>query len=325
MRGQHLTAIVVVLIAVAAYFLGRQASTIAAPSSVAAEGFSATETRAANGNQPQAGRKTDAARAARQLPPPGVPLKDLFSDLQARADAGDIAAATRLYRDLGMCRRLDNLELGNSQLADDLLGQALDAMDAEQLKNYRAQLDAIESRKHNMDRLHTLCDGVSEAMLDSLVRNLQRAAQLGETYARACYLDRGPNFDLRGFLGHPEMLGSYRRSAGTMIEAGIAAGDWQVVNLLRAAYEPGAQNLLSAVVGKEPDQYYRHLKLFHLGAESDRGGQLDRDLAGAAAKLTPTQRAEADAWAQATFRNNFRSRPLDADGPLWDPCVFPYE
>lgn len=265
-----------------------------------------------------------ASALARPLPAPRAPLKYVFADLQARADAGDAAAATRLYRDLNLCRRFARMDRDNTRLSEQLLGQDVAGMSTPQLGNYRAQLDAVESRKQNLDGLRALCDGTGEDLLDSLVPNLQRAAQLGDAYARACYLDRGPNYDPASLLDHPQRLGAYRRSAEQMIEAGIADGDWRVIDLVHGAYQPGADNLLSAVLGRDAYQRYRYLKLYRLGDGGDAGA-LDRDLAQASAQLSAAQITRADAWARQTFERNFRGRPLGADGPLWDPCVFPYE
>ncbi|MEH6417471.1 hypothetical protein [Pseudomonas sp. CGJS7] len=253
-------------------------------------------------------------------------MKDVFADLQKRADAGDVAAATRLYRDVGLCRRFERLDRDNAKLSDELLAQPVDAMTAEQLKNYRAQLDGVESRRLNMQSIRTLCDGAGQDALDSLLPNLQRAAQLGEPFARACYLERGPNYDPGHLLDHPERLSSYRRDARAMIQAGIDSGDWRVIDVLRNAYRPGASNLLSAAVGGDAEQRYRYLKLYRLGASAERdGGEIERDLQRAAAKLSAAQIAQADAWADQTFDRQFQAKPIDADGPLWDPCVFPYD
>lgn len=271
-------------------------------------------------------KATAAVASAGKLPAAGTPLKYLFADLQARANAGDVAAATRLYRDVSLCRRFESLDRDNAKLSDELLGQAVGSMNAEQLKNYRAQLDDVESRRQTMDRFRALCDGASSEMLDSLVPNLQRAAQLGEPYARACYLDRGPNYDPASLLDHPERLGSYKRDALAMIEAGVEQGDWRVIDLVRGAYRPGTANFLSAAIGKDPYQRYRYLKLFRMGADSDSSrADADRDIDAVAKQLSAAQITQADAWASKAFEQNFQGKPIGAEGPVWDPCVFPYE
>lgn len=331
MRGRSVAAVIVLaaVAAAAGYFGGRVQGAPAADS--AAGDTEAAAASSETGTDAGKAKPTIAANpgAAQKLPAPRTPLKYVFADLQARANAGDAAAATRLYRDLNLCRRYERLDRDNAKLSDELLGQAVDRMSPQQLQNYRAQLDAVESRGQTLGGLRALCDGASADMLDSLVPNLQRAAQLGDAYARACYLERGPNYDPASLLDHPQRLGDYRRETQQMIDAGIESGDWQVVNLLRGAYEPGASNLLSAVVGKQAYQRYRYLKLFRLGAGSDRSiadpAQLDQDLRAASMKLTTAQITQADAWAEQTFTRNFQGKPIGADGPLWDPCVFPYE
>jgi len=331
MRGRTLAAAatLAVVAAVAGYFGGRIHSRSEAAGAAAQVEPAAEHAILAKTSSNGASTTGAAPGIAQKLPAPRTPLKYVFADLQSRANAGDPAAATRLSRDLDLCRRYERLDRDNAKLSDELLGQAVDKMSAQQLKNYRAQLDAVESRGHNLGGLRALCDGASADMLASLVPNLQRAAQLGDAYARACYLDRGPNYDPASLLDHPQRLGDYRRSAQQMIDAGIESGDWQVVNLLRGAYEPGAANLLSAVVDKEAYQRYRYLKLFRLGAAADPAAadpaQLDKDLRAASMKLTTAQITQADAWAEQTFTRNFQGKPIGADGPLWDPCVFPYE
>ncbi|HJR72797.1 MAG TPA: hypothetical protein VJ806_04080 [Luteimonas sp.] len=270
--------------------------------------------------------KPRAARTSVSLPPPGAPLQNVFAELQSRANAGDVAAATRLYRDLSLCGRFLGIDWANSQLADELLGEGVDSMPPEQLDNYQAQLEAIESRKRNVARLHAMCDGADAAMLDSLVPNLQRAAQLGEPNARACYLARGPGYDARSLIDHPERLAAYRRNVPALIDAGLAAGDWKVVDILRNAYEPGADGLLAGALGADPDRYYRYLKLYRLGAEPYRARKLDRQLAAAAARLAPERRNEADAWAENAFRRDFDAgNSTESTVSGWDPCSFPYE
>jgi len=80
--------------------------------------------------------------------------------------------------------------------------------------------------------------------------------------------------------------------------------------------------LLAGLVGADPVQHYRYLKLYRLGAEPFRATSLDRQLAAAAANLTPAQTADADAWAQSTYEKNFKGPSTAAAPPGWDPCAF---
>ncbi|MFD0319605.1 hypothetical protein [Lysobacter gummosus] len=323
MRGRALATIAVAL-AVAAGVYGFGLIQGRSPDAPAAASPSASPAASQAAAVPGKAARKAAADAAANSPKLTVSLKSAFADLRTRAAAGDIAAATRLYRDLSLCRRFERLDRDNAQLSDDLLGQTVASMSAQQLKNYRAQLDAIESRKQALDGMRALCDGADQEMLDQLLPNLQRAALAGEPYARACYLERGPNYDPGSLLDHPERLGSYRRDVQAMIQAGVEDGDWRVIGVLRNAYQPGASTLLSAAVGTDAYSRYRYLKLFRLGMPSDHG-EIDRDLQAAAGRLSAAQLAQADVWAARTFDHDFQGKPIDADGPLWDPCVFPYE
>lgn len=275
---------------------------------------------AAGENEPAPGMG-EAARSGRAGKPKGF-----FPALQARANAGDIAASTRLYRALSLCHRFRATDWSNALLADELLGLQTGEMVPKQLEDYKVQLDAIESRKQNMQKLHDLCNDADDATLDSLVPNLRKAAELGEGYARACYLVVGPNYDARALLRHPEWLGTYRAGVPSMIDAGMAAGDWRVVNILRTAYQPGADGLLAGVLGSDPVQQFRYLKLYRLGAGPGDIDVLDQQLAVAAARLQPEQLAEASEWAETTFQRSFDGRSsAGSPGADLDPCVFPYD
>jgi hypothetical protein len=255
------------------------------------------------------------------LPPRGTPLKDAFAELQARANAGDRSAAMRLYREVNRCRQLRGSQWRNSGASDELTARKTEDMTPEQLRTYQALLDAMELRQKSVSDDQSLCDGAGDEMLGSLVANIAQAARLGDADARACYLGRGPLYDTRSLIDHPESLQAYRDDARSMIDAGLASGDWRIVDLLQQAYEPGAQGLLAGLVGADPVQHYRYLKLYRLGAEPHRIAQLDRQLASAAAALTPAQVAEADEWAQSNLRN-FQG-PSTAGTPQgWDPCGF---
>lgn len=249
-----------------------------------------------------------------------------FAGLRAGANAGDVTASTRLYRGLSLCHRLRAMDWSNAMLASELLEAQTRGMTPAQLEGYRMQLDGIESRRQNAARMNERCAEADAAMMDALVPSVRRAAQLGEPHARACYLAMGPNFDMRALARHPEWIDQYRGSVPGMIEAGMAAGDWAVVNILRSAYQPDADGLLAGVLGSDPARHFRYLKLYRLGAGPGDIAVLDQQLAVAAARLSPEQRNEAEAWAETTFRRDFHGRSsVGAPGLDRDPCVFPPE
>ena len=321
-RRNALIAGIAVAALAGAYFLSRSnAPQPATPLPVAAAGAEAAESAASARPATATAPKPVSARGT-SLPPPGTALRNIYADLQARANAGDVDAAARLFRDLDRCSRQRATAWRNAAAMDDLTGQQVKDLRPEQLRTHQMLLDAMELRQQSARNTQALCDGVDEAMLGTLVANLAQAARLGDKEARACYLGRGPLYDPRSLLAHPESLRAYRSDATTMIDAGLAAGDWRIVDLLRHAYEPGAQGLLAGLVAADPAGHYRYLKLYRLGAEPHRAARLDRELAAAFANLTPAQVADADRWAQSALRNGFDGPSTGATPPGWDACAF---
>ena len=302
-----------------AYYLGR--SSTPHPSAFVAPVADDGAAGAADG-QAAVGADTPAVVTGGALPDAATPLKDSFTSLQARANAGDLNAAARLTRDLDRCRRLRGSQWKNSGATETLTRRSTDGMSAPQLRTYQLQLEAMELRQQAVQRNQALCAGVDEAMLDSLVPNIAQAARLGDEQARACYLGRGPLYDARSLIKHPEALRNYRGAATALINRGLAGGDWRVVDLLQQAYEPGSQSLLAGVLGSDPVQHYRYLKLYRLGAESHRVAALDQQLAAVAASLGAAELAQADQWAQTTLRENFRDPSTSTTPPGWDACEF---
>lgn len=272
-------------------------------------------------------RRAGVGRERREtLPPPEAPLRETFADLQARANAGDRGAATRLYRNLDYCRRLRDTNRDYARTSDEMLGEDPTRMSAEELENYQAQLDAIENNRHVLGKRQEACAGVSDAMYGSLVSNIKRAAELGDADARACYLSQGPAVDLRSSIGRPEVFQEYREAVRSMVDAGLAAGDWKTVNVLIDAYQPGSSGVLGGVLGSDAYSYYRYLKLFRLGPGAAAAEKLDSQLASTATELSPTQIADADAWARDAFQGNFQNEAAsESVAAEWRPCSFPQE
>lgn len=312
-------AAVVVAAIVGAYFAGRAGR----PAVRASPSIQTTmPTSAAQAAEAASSDRLPTATPGGLMPVAGAPLKDSFARLQARANAGDADAASRLVRDLDRCNRLRGSQWKHADATDALTRRSTEGMSAAQLRTYQALLDSMALRQQAVSKDQALCDGVSQQMLDTLVPNIAQAAKLGDKQARACYLDRGPLYDAHSLLRHPESLRAYRSAASAMIQSGLDAGDWRVVDLLRQAYEPGSNSLLAGVLGNDPVQHYRYLKLYRLGAESHRADGLDRQLAPIASTLSPAQIAEADAWAQTELRTRFRDASTQTTPTGWDACAF---
>lgn len=306
---------------VGAYLLGRKEGASAPAPLVSAAATEQTVGGAPGSNLAMVAQASLNFDRGARLPPLGAPLKSVYAQLQAQANAGDGRAAARLLRDLNRCSRQRAIEWSTMRNTHDLTEQKTENLSAAQLRTYQALLDTAAIRQRDVDEGRALCEGIGDEILDTLNANLAQAARLGDADARACYLSRGPLYDTRGLLKQPGALGVYRQQATRLIQSGLAAGDWRVVDLLQSAYEPGAQSMLAGLVGTDPYQHYRYLKLYRLGAESFRAAQIDRQLALAGAALSPAQRDEADEWAQTTLRENFRGDSTAGTPQGWDACA----
>src|SRR5690242_19190604 len=118
------------VVVLAAYFLGR-AQAPAPPAeakSEAANAIAPTGNKESKKTLPATSKAVTRATSSSALPGVDAPLKNTFADLQARAAAGDAAAATRLSRDLGRCSRLRSTLWKNGSSASDLVARKTDGM-----------------------------------------------------------------------------------------------------------------------------------------------------------------------------------------------------
>jgi hypothetical protein len=278
-------------------------------------------TKAANAPLPARAASTSSAvvgKVAGPLPPADAPLKQTFQELKSRADAGDLAAASRLYHDLNTCFAADAVMRNNALAAEAILQEKNDA-DSAEVK--RGQVDRAQQYLNGSATLAALCGGVDSGMLNELAAVSLQAAQLGDANARDCYVHRGPFVAPRSLVDDSSSVDTYREQAPALIDSAIAAGDWKMVDMLQYAYGPSGINLIAGLVGPDPIQHYRYLKLFRLGADGPRVPTLDKQLAYAAKQLDARQLAEADAWAQTTQQSYFKGNSTSAVPENWNACA----
>jgi hypothetical protein len=233
---------------------------------------------------------------ASSLPPPGTPLAQIYDELKARADAGDAAAASRLYRDVHRCEVARSYRRMIANQAPFLLDREKPAtlsleMQDEWLKRLQRFMNYVQANA-------ATCAGADDTQL-VLYPVAMQAARLGDVKAGICYIGM-PMTSISGLLDHPEWLGQFKASAPSLIETAIHQGDWNAVELAQSAYS-GANDgsLLSQLFVPSPVMNYRYLRRKRLGASGEFAAELDRMLA--AAPLGATQKADADAWARDTY------------------------
>jgi hypothetical protein len=250
--------------------------------------------------------------APRPLPPPGTPLAQTFDKLKARADAGDAAAASRLYHDLHRCHEMQRKQRNIERRAAALLDRDTRKLLPEELEDHDRMLQSLQEDLQEIHAYGDPCAGMTREQVDSLVPVTLRAAQLGDVKAIDCYV--GSYFGaMPGLLDHPEWLADFRGNTAPLFDIAVHRGDWGAVELLHQAFgnfsygTPGAQ-----AFAPDAASDYRYLRLERLGARDVRfAAKLDRELDQVAAGLTSAQVAVADAWAGDAYARYFDGTPSD--------------
>jgi hypothetical protein len=314
MRQQHWFALIalVVLAFGAGYWLNHSTSTaVIAP----ATANSATEPDAASPPPHKQSTKSAAssgtiktiARAAKAtpLPPTGAPVAQIFDELKTRADGGDTEAAARLFHDLEVCRDVQT----RARFVPRIFSSELDSLKKPETSAEMSDQDQMLAQmQHALDaikRYESTCAGVEASQIEAIVPLMFEAAQAGDQRALHCYI--GANFiGMPGLIDHPEWLQQYKENAMALAQSAYQRGDWMVVDLLQHAYSGlFSESLLAQMLGADPEQAYRYLKLKRLGANGDFADRLDKRLASAAQTLSAGQTAAADTWAQDAYTRYF--------------------
>ena len=170
------------------------------------------------------------------LPPPGTPLKDIRAELEARAQAGDTEAASRLFRDTQRCADVRRINTTVSRMAQRMLDQKTDGISPEAARG-REKMFAEYDKQLNFARDNAaVCEGLSNDDVNQVVPAAMQAALLGDTMAADCYVGSGMYGTPQGLLDHPEWLSNYKQNAVTIANAAIDRGDWSMVSMLANAY-----------------------------------------------------------------------------------------
>lgn len=283
-------------------------TTPAAGNATAASNKSAapTSTRRAT-----ASAASNAGTSAASLPPPGTPLKQSFAELKARADAGDAAAASRLFRDITTCASVQHLNQMMPFIANRLgdLGNAAGGG----APRGNGMLNMVQRGLDFADQNAALCGDVGAEQMAALVPATLQAAQLGDAQAANCYVGANLN-SWPDLLNNPGWIADYKQNAMPLATAAVQQGDWAMAGLLASAYAGGVRNnnLLHQVTGSDAALAYSYAKLMSLGQPANntpnRGAA---NLSTLASQLSPDQLQSADAWAQNMYKQYFNATPRD--------------
>jgi hypothetical protein len=297
-------------------------------SSPAATTATTTGATAVPGVPPADGnRAANASKAAAQLrhaattqalPPPGTPLAQTYAELKVLADAGDVAAAARLFQDVHHCFRTRMTLFALPRTARAFLRQDISKLNAEQLKEREQSLALVEQQIEDARAKSAGCEGLTDAQLQLAPLALQ-AAKLGDAEATRCYVS-GLFLYAGGLLDHPEWLTEYRSNALPLAQAAIERGDWAIVGELGDSYSGWLPiSPLGQLLGIDPAQHYRYLKLQRLGAPESTA-RFDDELAAATRELSAEQIAEGDSWAQDAYLRYFGAQLANSNVTGMDVC-----
>jgi hypothetical protein len=250
--------------------------------------------------------------SAAPLPAPGTPLKQTLADLKARADAGDAAAASRLFQDMQRCAEAARINQSTA-IANRGLGDNTDPaqMSPGALQRNDRMLGMMQRNLQFAQDNASLCAGIGADQLADLVPATLEAAQLGDSQAANCYV--GANLNTwPGLLDNPDWIAEYKSNALSLAGSAVQQGDWTMVGMLASAYNGGGRNtnMLAQLTGANLAQAYSYAKLMSLGQpQGTNSTRLTNNLTNLAGQLTPDQIQAADSWAQNMYQQNFNSTP----------------
>ena len=310
---------------------------------VAGFGWHSWTHRDTKGNAQLSGSKTRQAKLAAQnhdragvatggdndadkkpLPAPGTPLKQVLSELESRAYAGDAEAASRLYNDLSACARTQIANRTAPAIAAQVLSETTAPVSSAATQTTNARLNDLQHKLDFARDNATLCAGIDASDIARLVPDTLQAARLGDTLAADCYVfaDLNSWFSF-GMADNPQWISGYKENALDVANTAVQHGDWAMVNLLDWAYRGGAstRGLLPQVTGLNLAQAYAYEKLWALGhpSNAEYATAQAQYLANYAAqmKLNPAEMQTAETQAQEMYQKYFGSTP--AQGVARDP------
>jgi hypothetical protein len=252
-----------------------------------------------------------ASNGSATLPPPGTPLTEIFDELKARADAGDAAAASRLFQDMQQCAEAQRLSHSLPAIANRMLNGNLPSS-PDEIERSDRQLDRVQRGLELQENSAAMCAGLSSNQMAALVPTTLAAAQLGDPQAADCYV--GANLNAwPDVLNNPNWISDYKNSALPLANAAVQQGDWSMVGLLASANagSPRNNNMLNQVTGTDPLQAYTYAKLMSLGqpAGTPPSNRSTNALSTLSSQLTPEQIQAADAQAQSMYQQYFNATP----------------
>lgn len=180
------------------------------------------------------------------LPPIGTPLADIIEELDARADAGDAAAACRIAAELSIC--------------DGILGTPVEEVEraiaanlARRINAALRELEELDEIARSLELQQRTAEQCSHVPGDWFLRRPYielRAAQLGDLDAASRFV-HGDGMSAGQLLRDPSLAALYRANAWQLFLQLYEAGDLRAVLLWSGGANDERQELLISAVMPE--------------------------------------------------------------------------
>lgn len=258
-RSYHLCLVLLLMVAVGGlgWWVGRTHSPATHGSDTADATASTAPTARANPAIPERAAST-LRPPNRPLPDPQLPLRDVLSDLRARANAGEPDAACRLAAEMEYCDRIATQlsSLSEAMKSTNVRLPQGARMTPELQATVRQTQQAMAAGAERMLEESAHCEGVPAVSAHQRLQYWRTAAIGGNVVAMRHYAV-GNAFRMNETLENLDNLRVYRREAETFAKRAVGAGDLSTVLALAAAHnpaQPGRRHLLAQAVTPDRSQ-----------------------------------------------------------------------
>jgi hypothetical protein len=245
------------------------------------------------------------------LPPEAAPLTAIAPALIKAANSGRSDAAVRIFRDLSLC-------LANKREANFLANLHSDPDWQKSPDAYLARFGITTEKERQktladitekidiVEAYRDMCDGADEYFENGKIyQSLKTAAQTGDAQAIACMI-------AAPYEGPPlsnEDAADYRKTAYALGDQAIMHGSWAAVQALAEVHsrEPNMSGYDAYVQRPDTKLQLQYTELLLKGVPPGSPSRIvmQQMVQGLSASLNPTDRIQAEEWAEDTYRNYF--------------------
>jgi hypothetical protein len=261
-----------------------------------------------------AARNARAGSVEYSLPPPNVPLSQLFPLLQQEADAGNPKAACRLGTEVLRCKYSAERDNGRNSTAEALSAAKPGTPEFQEYKSKLASIDA------GIERDKAVCAGFKMPENLRPTDYLLKAAQAGHVPSQALYAAIPPSMPDE-FFSNIDAWATYKENAPTYLASAARAGHRASIDQLADEHMGNSffSVLRLGISRASPDQMlaaeYAYLAVMAVPS----GEAPSKRLLGRIAKLEAAMQPEQLSLAKSRAAATFNSWSVNGEPPrAWD-------